>query len=167
MMGGFADLFIYPMCVMPVALLASSRVVSFVRNYYLEYDESDDEDKPYLAFFLQTALLGAVMALVIYLCGQLVLGAAYPDGIPVPAVAEGARDMTSALHAQLLSGCFGCAAAVTFACCALSVIYLKVLFWRDEHDLNTSGIALSVSAVLVSCVLYSIASVLLVFWFVA
>ena len=164
MMGGFADLFIYPLCVMPVVLLASSRVVSFVRNYYLEYDESDDEDKPYLAFFLQTVFVGAIMAAVIYLCGQLVLGAAYPDGIPVLTEGISAANATSALHAQLLSGCFGCAAAVTFACCALSVIYLKLLFWRDEHDLNTSGIAMSVSAVFASCVVYSVASALVVVW---
>lgn len=167
MMGGFADLFIYPMCVMPVVLLASSRVVSFVRNYYLEYDESDDEDKPYLAFFLQTVFVGAIMAVVIYLCGQLVLGAAYPDGIPVLTEGVSAANATSALHAQLLSGCFGCAAAVTFACCALSVIYLKLLFWRDEHDLNTSGIAMSVSAVFASCVVYSVASALVVVWMAA
>ena len=162
MMGGFGSLFIYPMCVMPVALLASSRVVSFVRNYYLEYDEPDDEDKPYLGFFLQTVGVGIVMAVVIYLCGQLVLGAAYPEGIPDPALVEGASEVTAAFRAQLLTACFGCAAGVTFLCCACSVIYLKVLFWRDEHDLNTSGIALSVSAVLIACVLYSVASTLAV-----
>ena len=61
----------------------------------------------------------------------------------------------------------GCAAAVTFACCALSVIYLKLLFWRDEHDLNTSGIAMSVSAVFASCVVYSVASALVVVWMAA
>ena len=34
------------------------------------------------------------------------------------------------------------------------------LFWRDEHDLNTSGTALSVSAVLIACALYSVLAVL-------
>ncbi|MDN0068960.1 magnesium transporter [Collinsella ihumii] len=171
MMGGLGSYFIYPMCVMPVSLLAASRVVSYVRNYYLEYDEADDEDKPYLAFFLQTVLVGAVLALVIYLCGQLVLGAAYSDDVLASASAGGwmpaAADPDGAVNAligaaRMLSACFACAAGVTFVSCALSVIYLKVLFWRDEHDLNTSGIALSVSAVLIARALYSVVSTLAV-----
>ena len=40
-------------------------------------------------------------------------------------------------------------------------IYLMVLFWRDEHDLNTSGTAMNVIAVMFSCVAYCIAAVLL------
>ncbi len=37
-----------------------------------------------------------------------------------------------------------------------------VLFWRDEHDLNTSGnIAMMFIAVMISCVAYCIAAVLL------
>ena len=33
------------------AALAADRVVSFVRNYFLEYDEPEDGGKPYLGFF--------------------------------------------------------------------------------------------------------------------
>ncbi len=160
---------VYPMCAMPVVLIASSRVVSFVRNYYLEYDESDGEDKPYLGFFLQTLLLGAVLAAVVFLCGQLVLGAAYPDDVLSLAAAPGGPLAVSTvlsgevMSAWALSTSFACAAAVTFLCCAVSVVYLKVLFWRDEHDLNTSGTAMSVSAVLIFCALYSVASALSIF----
>ena len=42
-----------------------------------------------------------------------------------------------------------------------AVIYLMVLFWRDEHDLNTSGTAMNVIAVMISCVAYCAAAVLL------
>lgn len=172
-MGGFGSYFIYPMCVMPAVLIASSRAVSFVRNFYLEYDESDDEDGPYLGFFVQTTLVGLVSAVVIYLCGQLVLGAAYPDEVlsqisplALPWQDTGLAD-ASALSAWALSACFACAAAVTFVSCAASVIYLKILFWRDEHDRNTSGTALNVSALLIACVLYSAASTLAIFWLLA
>lgn len=172
-MGGFGSYFIYPMCVMPAVLIASSRAVSFVRNFYLEYDESDDEDGPYLGFFVQTTLVGLVSAVVIYLCGQLVLGAAYPDEVlsqisplALPWQDTGLVD-ASALSAWALSACFACAAAVTFVSCAASVIYLKILFWRDEHDRNTSGTALNVSALLIACVLYSAASTLAIFWLLA
>ena len=106
-----------------------------------------------------TDITPAVVEGVVNNHGQLVLGAAYPDGIPEPVFADGALSLGGGIQAYLLTVCFGCAAAVTFASCALSVIYLKVLFWRDEHDLNTSGIALSVSAVFIACVLYSVASV--------
>ena len=172
-MGGFGSYFIYPMCVMPAVLIASSRAVSFVRNFYLEYDESDDEDGPYLGFFVQTTLVGLISAVVIYLCGQLVLGAAYPDEVlsqisplALPWQDTGLAD-ASALSAWALSACFACAAAVTFVSCAASVIYLKILFWRDEHDRNTSGTALNVSALLIACVLYSAASTLAIFWLLA
>ena len=133
MLGSQGSLVLYPMCAMPVVLLTASRAVSFVRNYYLEYEPAEDGDKPYLGFFAQTTLVGAVLAVVIYLCGQLVLGAAYPEG--VLAAGSGAE----ALSAELLSTSFALAALVAFASCALSVIYLKLLFWRDDRDLNTSG----------------------------
>ena len=172
-MGGFGSYFIYPMCVMPAVLIASSRAVSFVRNFYLEYDESDDEDGPYLGFFVQTTLVGLISAVVIYLCGQLVLGAAYPDEVlsqisplALPWQDTGLAD-ASALSAWALSACFVCAAAVTFVSGAASAIYLKILFWRDEHDRNTSGTALNVSALLIACVLYSAASTLAIFWLLA
>ena len=93
------------------------------------------------------------------------MGAAYPDEVlsqisplALPWQDTGLAD-ASALSAWALSACFACAAAVTFVSCAASVIYLKILFWRDEHDRNTSGNALSVTAMLVACALYSAASV--------
>ena len=150
---------------MPVVLLAADRVVSFVRNYFLEYDEPEDGGKPYLGFFLQTAGLGVVLAALIYLCGQLVLGAAYPDEVIAmasdpsfaPAVGSAGQVPAEVLQVQAVSICFACAAAVVFCCCLAAVGYLKLLFWRDERDLNTSGTALGVSAVLASCVAYSVA----------
>ena len=146
-LGGAPELFIYPMCVMPVVLLAANRAVAFVKNYYLEYSEPEDGGKPYLGFFVQTAFVGLVLGAVIYLCGQLVIGAAYPDGAAASVICE------------LLSVCFACAALVAFLSCATSVVYLAILFWRDEHDRNTSGNALSVTAMLIACALYSAASV--------
>lgn len=159
--------FIYPMGVMPVVLITASRMTSFVRGFYLEYDEREDEGKPYLAFFLRCAGVGAVLALVVYLCGQLVLGAAFPEGSLEPVFVGGAWDVTAQTTAQVLTACFGAAAAVVFVCFLGAVGYLKLLFWRDEHDRNTSGIALNVSAVLIACVLYAVAATLGVFLVVA
>lgn len=167
--GGASAYVIYPMCAMPVVLLAADRVVSFVRNYFLEYDEPEDGGKPYLGFFLQTAGLGVVLAALIYLCGQLVIGAAYPDEAIAmasdpsfaPGVGSAGQVPAEVLQVQAVSISFACAAAVVFCCCLAAVGYLKLLFWRDERDLNTSGTALGVSAVLASCVAYSVAVTLL------
>ena len=144
---GSAHLVVFPMCAMPLVLLAASRMVSFVKNYFLEYDGHDDEPKPYLGFFFQSTGMGLILSLVTYLCAQLVRTAAFPDA---PMFEE-----------QLFTGCFNIAAIVCLIGNMCAVIYLMVLFWRDEHDLNTSGTAMNVIAVMISCVAYCIAAVLL------
>ena len=144
---GSPHLVIYPMCAMPVVLLAASRMVSFVKNFFLEYDGHDDEPKPYLGFWLQSTGMGLLLSIVIYLCAQLVRTSAFPDA---PMYEE-----------MLFTGCFNIAALVCLVANMSSVIYLKLLFWRDEHDLNTSGTAMNVAAVLISCVAFCIAAVLL------
>ena len=135
-------LFIYPMAAMPVVLLAASRMVSFVKNYFLEYDERDDEPKPYLGFWLQNTALGALLALVVYLCAQLVVTFALPEG--------GQGEWALAFMAS-----FEAAAITVLASSCTAVIYLKALFWRDENDLNTSGTAMTLISVLVSAVFYT------------
>lgn len=144
---GSAHLVVFPMCAMPLVLLAASRMVSFVKNYFLEYDGHDDEPKPYLGFFFQSTGMGLILSLVTYLCAQLVRTAAFPDA---PMFEE-----------QLFTGCFNIAAIICLVGNMSAVIYLMVLFWRDEHDLNTSGTAMNVIAVMISCVAYCIAAVLL------
>ena len=144
---GSAHLVVFPMCAMPLVLLAASRMVSFVKNYFLEYDGHDDEPKPYLGFFFQSTGMGLILSLVTYLCAQLVRTAAFLDA---PMFEE-----------QLFTGCFNIAAIICLVGNMSAVIYLMVLFWRDEHDLNTSGTAMNVIAVMISCVAYCIAAVLL------
>ena len=144
---GSAHLVVFPMCAMPLVLLAASRMVSFVKNYFLEYDGHDDEPKPYLGFFFQSTGMGLILSLVTYLCAQLVRTAAFPDA--------------SMFEEQLFTGCFNIAAIICLVGNMSAVIYLMVLFWRDEHDLNTSGTAMNVIAVMISCVAYCAAAVLL------
>ena len=144
---GSAHLVVFPMCAMPLVLLAASRMVSFVKNYFLEYDGHDDEPKPYLGFFFQSTGMGLILSLVTYLCAQLVRTAAFPDA--------------TMFEEQLFTGCFNIAAIICLIGNMSAVIYLMVLFWRDEHDLNTSGTAMNVIAVMISCVAYCIAAVLL------
>lgn len=166
-LGDLEPCFIYPMCTMPVVLIAAARVVSFVRGFYLEYDEREDDDSPYLGFFLQTAGVGIVLAVVIYLSGQLVLGAAFSDEVLARAMSVGSRIAGGlsgdVLAAAALSRSFAAASAVAFLSCASAVVYLRVLFWRDEHDLNTSGTAMSVVSALIACALFSAIAVTSIF----
>ena len=69
---GPAHLVVFPMCAMPLVLLAASRMVSFVKNYFLEYDGHDDEPKPYLGFFFQSTGMGLILSLVTYCRHDLV-----------------------------------------------------------------------------------------------
>ena len=139
--GGAADLahlVVYPMAAMPVALLAATRMVSFVKNYFLEYD-GDDEKPPYLGFWLQNTLLGGGLGLVVFLCSQLVATVAFPD-------------MLSIDH-QVFVASFGAAGRVCLFSYMTSVVYLKMLFWRDDHDVSTSGPTMTFTAILIAAVL--------------
>ena len=91
--------------------------------------------------------MGLILSLVTYLCAQLVRTAAFPDG--------------PCLRSSSLPAVFNIAAIICLVGNMSAVIYLMVLFWRDEHDLNTSGTAMNVIAVMISCVAYCISAVLL------
>ena len=152
-LGHVPELFIYPMCAMPVVLLAAMRMVSFVKNFFLENDDHDDDGLPYLGFWLQNTGMGLILAVVVYLCAQLIRTSAFPDA---PSLAE-----------NLFTSCFGVAAAVVLLNSMSSVVYLKVLDWREEHDMNTSGTAMSVIAVMIACALFSVAATAVVLSHVA
>ena len=137
-------LFIYPMAFMPVALLAAARMVAFVKNYFLEYDRPEDDTKPYLGFFLQNTLMGAALSGVVYVSSQLVAVAAFPDA--------------TTLAAQAFQWSSLAAIGTVFASFLTAVVYLKVLFSREERDLSTSGTALSLTATCIATVAFSVAS---------
>lgn len=131
-----------PISTMPVVLLASMRMVSFVKNSYLEYDERDDEPKPYLGFFLKTTLIGVILAAVVFLCGELMATTLFGEADPWAATA--------------LLSCFKGAAAVIVGTYASAVIYFYVLFRSDEKDQSISGTSLTFAAVLLSALAYTV-----------
>lgn len=135
-----------PISIMPVVLLASMRMVSFVKNSYLEYDERDDEPKPYLGFFLKTTLIGVILAAVVFLCGELMATTLFGEADPWAATA--------------LLSCFKGAAAVIVGTYASAVIYFYVLFRSDEKDQGISGTSLTFAAVLLSALAYTVLGML-------
>ena len=117
------------------------RMVSFVKNSYLEYDERDDEPKPYLGFFLKTTLIGALLAGVVYLCGELMATTLFAAAEPMAVTA--------------FMDCFKGAAAVIVATYASAVVYFHILFRSDEKDQGVSGTSLTFAAMLIAALAYT------------
>ena len=138
--SAYAHLALIPICVMPVVMLAAMRMTSFVKRAFIEQDDRDDEQRSYLGFFIKTTLIGAVIAAVVVLCGDLMGANLFEGALP--------DDLGT------FQACFNAAAGVIAATYASSVAYLKVLTWRDEHDKSTSGTALTFVALLIATVAY-------------
>ena len=131
-----------PISIMPVVLLAAMRMTAFVKNSFLEYDEREDEPRPYLGFFVKSTFIGLVLAAVVYLCGELMattlFAAAQPDAV------------------LTYLACFRSAALVIAATYASAVIYFAVLVRGEERDRGTSGTSLTFAAVLVTALAYTV-----------
>ena len=139
---GYGMLALMPISIMPIVLMASMRMVSFVKNSYLEYDERDDEPKPYLGFFIKTTLIGLVLAVVVYLCGELMVMTLFAESV----TAEPATYLA----------CFRNAGVVIAGTYMSAVIYFYILFRSDEKDQNISGTSLTFAAVLLSAIAYTV-----------
>ena len=131
-----------PISIMPVVLLAAMRMTAFVKNTFLEYDERDDEPKPYLGFFLKSTFIGVVLAAVVYLCGELMATTIFAGGDP--------------LAVATYLECFRAAAVVIAATYASAVAYFAVLVRGEERDRGTSGTSLTFAAVLLSALAYTV-----------
>lgn len=138
---GYGMLALMPISIMPIVLMASMRMVSFVKNSYLEYDERDDEPKPYLGFFIKTTLIGLVLAVVVYLCGELMVTTLFAESV----TAEAATYLA----------CFRNAGVVIAGTYMSAVIYFYILFRSDEKDQSISGTSLTFAAVLLSALAYT------------
>ena len=139
---GYGMLALMPISIMPIVLMASMHMVSFVKNSYLEYDERDDEPKPYLGFFIKTTLIGLLLAVVVYLCGELMVTTLFAESV----TAEPATYLA----------CFRNAGVVIAGTYMSAVIYFYILFRSDEKDQNISGTSLTFAAVLLSALAYTV-----------
>lgn len=139
---GYGMLALMPISIMPIVLMASMRMVSFVKNSYLEYDERDDEPKPYVGFFIKTTLIGLLLAVVVYLCGELMVTTLFAESV----TAEPATYLA----------CFRNAGVVIAGTYMSAVIYFYILFRSDEKDQNISGTSLTFAAVLLSALAYTV-----------
>lgn len=126
----------------PVALVAAVEMVRFVTNFFLEYDE-DDEDAPSVAgFAVKSVGMGVLWAVIV----MLVCAAA--NG-----VVNGATEGLGAVVFQLLRG-FEASAVAVVVTFVLAPVYLVLLRHRDEQGNDTSGLALQTVALVLAAVVF-------------
>lgn len=126
----------------PVALVAAVEMVRFVTNFFLEYDE-DDEDAPSVAgFAVKSVGMGVLWAVIV----MLVCAAA--NG-----VVNGATERLGAVVFQLLRG-FEASAVAVVVTFVLAPVYLVLLRRRDEQGNDTSGLALQTVALVLAAVVF-------------
>lgn len=126
----------------PVALVAAVEMVRFVTNFFLEYDE-DDEDAPSVAgFAVKSVGMGVLWAAIV----MLVCAAA--NG-----VVNGATEGLGAVVFQLLRG-FEASAVAVVVTFVLAPVYLVLLRRRDEQGNDTSGLALQTVALVLAAVVF-------------
>lgn len=126
----------------PVALVAAVEMIRFVTNFFLEYDE-DDEDAPSVAgFAVKSVGMGVLWAAIV----MLVCAAA--NG-----VVNGATEGLGAVVFQLLRG-FEASAVAVVVTFVLAPVYLVLLRRRDEQGNDTSGLALQTVALVLAAVVF-------------
>lgn len=141
----------------PVALVAAAEMVRYVTNFFLEYDE-DDEDAPSLGgFALKGIGLGLVWALIVLLV------AAGASGVLTNLEQFQVIPYISSLSSISFVPVGFISAAITIVISFASApAYLAVLRKRDEAGDDTSGLVLNLIALAVATLIYAGAAIVLV-----
>ena len=127
---------------MPAAVVAALDSVGFVTNFFIENDPND-EDTPSLAGFAFKGIgLGLLFAAFVALVSMGVFSVLF------------AGDASTAHIVRMGTASFAAAAASIVVSFVLCPVYLIVLRSRDEKNLDTSGIALQVTSMFLSLVVF-------------
>lgn len=129
-------------CALPVALVVADDSISYVTNFFLEYDPDDDDAPSMVGFAFKGIGLGLLFAAIVILIASAVYSAIF---------SADAVDGTTALR-----GFFAAAASIVVSF-ATSPIYLAILRRRDERNEETSGAVLSTVSMIVALVVFVIA----------
>ena len=125
---------------LPVALVVADDSISYVTNFFLQNDPDDEDSPSMLGFTVKSVGMGVVLAALAFLAA-LALTSVVKGGSP-------------AVQSSLTAG-FGAAGASILLSFVLSPVYLVVLRRRDERNEDTSGFALSMTAMVIALVLFS------------
>ena len=125
---------------LPVALVVADDSISYVTNFFLQNDPDDEDSPSMLGFTVKSVGMGVVLAALAFLAA-LALTSVVKGGSP-------------AVQSSLTAG-FGAAGVSILLSFVLCPVYLVVLRRRDERNEDTSGFALSMTAMVIALVLFS------------
>ena len=126
---------------LPVAVIAASDAASYATSSFLEYDPDDEDAPSTLGFVLKGLGLGIVFSALVGLVGMAFATSAL--GNAVGALAATSKGVSAAVVSILIS--------------FISIpVYLAVLRKRDEKNLETSGMTLSLVAMTIALVVFAV-----------
>ncbi|RRF88822.1 MAG: CBS domain-containing protein [Coriobacteriaceae bacterium] len=132
---------------LPVAIIAGNDAANYAKNAFLEYDPDDEDSPSTLGFVLKGIGMGALFSILVGLVAGGIASAALGNSI---AALNVAKTSTEAAVASVM---------VSFVSMP---IYLHVLRKRDEKNLETSGTTLSIIAMAIALVVFTVVCIVLV-----
>ena len=137
-----------------VALVLADDSVSYVTNFFLEHDPDDEDVPSMLGFSLRGVGVGAVSAVLVSLIVSALVGVLHELALAGALPTAEMGTVGTALAAGGIA-----ASASTFFSFATTPVYLAILRHRDEANKETSGFTLSVAAMVLAVVVFSVAAV--------
>ena len=137
-----------------VALVLADDSVSYVTNFFLEHDPDDEDVPSMLGFSLRGVGVGAVSAVLVSLIVSALVGVLHELALAGALPTAEMGIVGTALAAGGIA-----ASASTFFSFATTPVYLAILRHRDEANKETSGFTLSVAAMVLAVVVFSVAAV--------
>lgn len=128
---------------LPIALVLADDSVSYVTNFFLENDPDDEDSPSMLGFTIKSLALGVAFAVLVVLVEMAL------DSVVVAAAGV-------SISKPLQAGFIAAAVAVLVAF-VLCPVWLLLLRKRDEKNQDTSGFALSVTAMVIACLVFCLA----------
>ena len=125
---------------LPVAVIAANDAASYATSSFLEYDPDDEDTPSTLGFVLKGLGLGIVFSALVGLVGMALVTNVL--GNTVGAFAATSRGVSAAVVSILISF-------------ASIPVYLTVLRKRDEKNLETSGMTLSLVSMVIALVVFA------------
>jgi hypothetical protein len=132
---------------LPVAVIAGNDAANYAKNAFLEYDPDDEDSPSTLGFVLKGIGMGALFSILVGLVAGGIASAALGNSIAALNVAK------TSIEAAVAS------VMVSFVSMP---IYLHVLRKRDEKNLETSGTTLSIIAMAIALVVFTVVCIVLV-----
>ncbi len=127
---------------LPVAIVSAGDAITYVTNFFIAYDEDDEDAPSMLGFALKGLGMGLLLAMLVLLIAS---------GINVTLFSSEPQMQSYAFAS------FQAAAATIVVSALLEPLWLHILRRRDAQNLETSGTSLSALAMVIALAVYLVA----------